>query len=181
MSEAFLETTTSIVAAYVSNNSIRPDDLLAMLRDVHEKLVELSAGPKVEPVAEKPKARMPWRKTIHDDYLISLEDGKHYRTLKRHLSGLGMSPQEYKDKWDLPGDYPIVCKAYSVKRSELAKSLGLGRKPAEIPETVSAPEPVMEDAKPEAAPRPARARAHPKPKDTKAKAPEAAESEAEAA
>ncbi|GAA2885433.1 putative transcriptional regulator [Aminobacter niigataensis] len=72
---------------------------------------------------------MPIKKTITPEYLISLEDGKQYRTLKRHLAVAGLTPEEYRAKWSLPADYPMVASAYAAKRSELAKKLGLGRKP----------------------------------------------------
>ena len=90
---------------------------------------------------------MPIKKSVTPDYIISLEDGRQYKSLKRHLSSKGLTPEEYRTKWGLPSDYPMVAPSYSAKRSELAQSLGLGRKPKET----AAPEPqpeVQETAKP---------------------------------
>lgn len=82
----------------------------------------------------KPTPALPIEETIHDDYLVSLEDGKRYKSLKRHLRTNGMTPQEYRVKWGLPGDYPMVCASYSKQRSDMAKAMGLGKpKPAPVP------------------------------------------------
>ncbi len=82
------------------------------------------------------------KKSITDEYLISLEDGRKFKSMKRYLSGLGMTPAEYRTKWGLPKDYPMVAPAYAARRSELAKTIGLGRKPAEVaPAPVPQPEP----------------------------------------
>lgn len=128
-SNLLVELTADIVAAYVSNNAMRPGDVSALIADVYSSVNKLNAP--AAPVEEALKPRMPIKKTITHDYIISLEDGKQYRTLKRHLSGVGLTPEEYRAKWSLPADYPMVAPGYSQKRSELAKSLGLGRKPAE--------------------------------------------------
>jgi predicted transcriptional regulator len=77
--------------------------------------------------AAKPAPAVPIEDTIHDDYLVSLEDGKRYKSLKRHLRTNGMTPQEYRAKWGLPGDYPMVCASYSKQRSDMAKAMGLGK------------------------------------------------------
>jgi hypothetical protein len=92
-------------------------------------------------VAEfKREPAVPMRKSIHRDFILSLEDGKRYQTLRRHLLGRGMTPEQYRAKWNLPADYPMVAAAYSERRSALAKSLGLGRKAAaEIAEPISKP------------------------------------------
>lgn len=136
-SNLLVELTADIVAAYVSNNSIRPGDVAALIADVYAGVNKLSAP--AAPEEEAPKPRMPIKKTVTHDYIVSLEDGKQYRTLKRHLSGLGLTPEEYRAKWSLPADYPMVAPGYSQKRSELAKSLGLGRKPAVQPPAKRAP------------------------------------------
>jgi predicted transcriptional regulator len=122
--------TAELVSAYVGNNSVTAGDLPQLIATVHSALTELGA-PKPEPQAEKPVPRMPIKKTITPDYLISLEDGRHYKSLKRHLSGRGMTPADYREKWGLPHDYPMVASNYAAKRSELAKSIGLGRKRTE--------------------------------------------------
>ena len=124
--------TADLVSAYVGNNSVTAHDIPRIIETVHSALVGLNR-PKAEPQAERPVPRISIKKTITPDYIISLEDGRHYKSLKRHLSGRGMSPSEYRDKWGLPHDYPMVASSYAAKRSELAKSIGLGRKrdPAE--------------------------------------------------
>lgn len=122
-----IELTADIVAAYVSNNSIRPDDMPNLIADVFASIKKLSV-PEAQ-AEEAPKPRMPIKKTVTHEYIISLEDGKQYRTLKRHLSGVGLTPDQYRAKWSLPADYPMVAPGYAQQRSELAKKLGLGRKP----------------------------------------------------
>jgi len=123
-----VELTADLVAAYVSNNPVPPAELPGLIAQIHASISSLSA-PTV--AAEEPlKPHMPIKKTITPEYLISLEDGKQYRTLKRHLAVAGLTPDEYRAKWSLPADYPMVASAYAAKRSELAKKLGLGRKPA---------------------------------------------------
>ena len=151
------ELTADIISAFVSNNSVRPADLPGMISEVHAALSALQSGPTAEPLelAEPQRPAVPIKKSITPDYLISLEDGKHYRTLKRHLSGLGMSPVEYRAKWGLPKEYPMVAPTYAAKRSELAKQIGLGRKPsvkavAPTPEQEPAAEPKKRGRKPKA-------------------------------
>jgi predicted transcriptional regulator len=125
-----VELTADVVAAFVSNNSISAADLPGLISSVYASLTGLSA-PAPAPEAEKPVPPVPIKKSVTPDYLVSLEDGKRYKSLKRHLAGRGLTPAEYRTKWDLPKDYPMVAPNYSAQRSELAKSLGLGRKPAE--------------------------------------------------
>jgi predicted transcriptional regulator len=93
---------------------------------VHAALENLGKPVQKEP--EKPTPPVPIKKSITPDYLISLEDGKRYKSLKRHLAGRGLTPEQYREKWGLPWDYPMVAPTYSAQRSELARSLGLGRK-----------------------------------------------------
>ncbi len=135
--ENLIELTAEIVSAYVANNRVPPHDISSVIETVHASLQLL--GKPVLPVAEKPVPRIPIKKTVTPDYIISLEDGKHYKSLKRHLSGYGMSPQEYKEKWGLPHDYPMVASSYAAHRSELAKSIGLGRKKEVAPEPAPTP------------------------------------------
>jgi predicted transcriptional regulator len=150
-SYSLAELTADIVSAYVSNNSVRSTDLPQMISEVHAALAGLQSGSKVEEPAEPLKPAVPIKKSITPDYLVSLEDGRPYKTLKRHLSRLGLTPEEYRVKWGLPFDYPMVASSYAAERSELAKSIGLGRKAASAPEPVSAPEPKKPGRKPKAA------------------------------
>jgi predicted transcriptional regulator len=128
--ENVVELTASVVSAYVSNNSISPFDLPGLIASVHASIKGLSA-PAAAQEAEKPVPPVSIKKSVTPDYLISLEDGKRYKSLKRHLSGRGLTAAEYRTKWGLPQDYPMVAPNYAAQRSELAKSMGLGRKRAE--------------------------------------------------
>ena len=121
-----IEMTADVVAAYVSNNVIPAGDLPALIRGVHGALSQVGTGaPEPEPL----EPAVPVKKSIGSDYLICLEDGKKFKSLKRHLrTKYDMSPQEYREKWGLPADYPMVAPAYARQRSELAKKMGLGRK-----------------------------------------------------
>ena len=122
-----LALTAEIVSAYVSNNTLPAPELPPMIAAVHGKLAGLGAP--AEPTIELIPA-VPIKKSVFDDHLICLEDGRKLKTLKRHLAGAyGLSPAEYRAKWGLPADYPMVAPAYSRKRRELAKSIGLGRRP----------------------------------------------------
>ena len=124
LSAEALELTTEIVAAYVSNNPVQSSELSNLIRSVHETLQGLS-GQKVETVEAKPA--IPVKKSVTDDYLICLEDGKKFKSLKRHLRAkYDMTPEEYREKWGLPYDYPMVAPSYARKRSKLAKQMGLG-------------------------------------------------------
>lgn len=117
---------TGIVSAYVRNNTLQTDQLPDLIRSVHAALVELS-HPQAAP-SEAPKPAVPVKKSIFREHLVCLEDGLKFKSLKRHLrSKYGMSPEEYRAKWGLPADYPMVAPGYSEKRSKLAKKMGLGR------------------------------------------------------
>ena len=129
-----VELTALIVSAYVGNNAISPLDLPGLISSVFASISGLGSATAAEP--EKPVPRVAIKKSITPDHLISLEDGKPYKSLKRHLTGRGLTPAEYRTKWGLPHDYPMVAPNYAKQRSELAKSLGLGqmrRKRAEPP------------------------------------------------
>lgn len=126
-----IELTADIVKAYVSNNPVPVAELPGLIAQIHSSISRLGTPFVPEQVALTP--HMPIKKTVTADYIISLEDGKRYQTLKRHLAGAGLTPDEYRAKWSLPADYPMVAPAYSARRSELAKELGLGRKPASKP------------------------------------------------
>jgi predicted transcriptional regulator len=121
-----VETAAGVVAAYVGNNHLAVADLPDVIRSVYRSLNSLQPVPPEEPEPLVPA--VPIKKSITPDYLISLEDGQKYRALKRHLSVRGLTPQQYRSKWDLPPDYPMVAPNYSAARSDLAKSLGLGKK-----------------------------------------------------
>lgn len=138
-----IETTAEIVAAYVARNSVPAADMPNLIRSIHDSLSALGTAPAVEAPSAPLVPAVLVKKSITDEYLISLEDGRKLKSMKRYLAGLGMTPAEYRTKWSLPHDYPMVAPAYAAKRSELAKSLGLGRKAAP-----SAPAPVVNAAEP---------------------------------
>ncbi|MBF9235356.1 MucR family transcriptional regulator [Microvirga alba] len=121
----FTGLTADIISAYVTKNSVRSADLPVLITSVHAALQGLVA-PK-QPKAEKPQPAVSIRKSVTPDFIYSLEDGKPYRTLKRHLTGQGLTPDAYREKWGLPQDYPMVASNYAKRRSELAKSAGLGQ------------------------------------------------------
>jgi predicted transcriptional regulator len=117
---------TGIVSAYVRNNTLQTNELPDLIRSVHAALMDLSRPAAATP--EAPRPAVPVKKSIYKDYLICLEDGLKFKSLKRHLrSKYGLSPEEYRAKWGLPADYPMVAPGYSEKRSKLAKKMGLGR------------------------------------------------------
>ena len=128
-----LEMTADIVSAYVGNNSVSADALPSLIANIHAALSQVSTGaPEPEPEVKEPA--VPIRKSIAPDYLICLEDGRKFKSLKRHLrTKYNMSPEDYRAKWGLAKDYPMVAPNYAKARSELAKQMGLGqggRKPA---------------------------------------------------
>lgn len=119
---------TDIVSAYVSNNLVDPTVLPELIRIVHGAL-NTTASPTESPSPnlEKPKPAVPISRSVHHDYIVCLEDGKHLTMLKRYLNTrYGLSPEEYRRKWGLKPDYPMVAPAYAARRSEFAKSIGLG-------------------------------------------------------
>lgn len=123
-----LELTTDIVSAYVSNNSVPHADLASLIASVSAALSGLPHDTKIETPSQTPAVNP--KRSVHADYIVCLEDGKKFKSLKRHLSTHhGMTPDEYRAKWELPADYPMVAPAYAAARSELAKKMGLGRKP----------------------------------------------------
>ncbi len=124
--------TAELVAAYVGNNVVPQGELPTLVASVHQSLAALS-GQVPAAQAERPVPPVPVKKSITPDYLISLEDGRRYKSLKRHLAGRGLTPEQYRRKWGLAGDYPMVAPNYAKQRSELAKAAGLGRKREEEP------------------------------------------------
>ena len=127
------EITAELVASYVSRNSVPVGELPALIRSVYETLSHLGTAPIVKVAAEPLKPAVPIKKSITADYLISLEDGRKLKSMKRYLSTLGMTPADYRAKWGLPADYPMSAPNYTAQRSALARSLGLGRKTAPVP------------------------------------------------
>jgi predicted transcriptional regulator len=122
----YIELAADIVSAFVSNNSVPSAELPALIATVHSALAKVANGEAEKP-AEAPVPPVPVRKSITPDFLVSLEDGRRYKSLKRHLKGRGLSPEQYREKWGLPRDYPMVAPNYAKQRSELAKALGLGQ------------------------------------------------------
>jgi len=123
-----VELTADVVCTYLANNSVVRQDIPTLIESVHKTFTTLQNGPVVATVEEPLKPAVSIKKSITPDYLISLEDGRQYKTLKRHLAGLGMTPDEYRAKWGLPADYPMVAPSYSERRSQLAREMGLGEK-----------------------------------------------------
>ena len=123
-----IELAAAVVAAFVSNNSLPVGELPALIHAVHTSIVRLAEGPQsaAQQVEEKAPA-VSVRKSVTPDYLICLDDGKRFRSLRRHLTALGMTPQQYREKWRLPADYPMVAPSYAAQRSALAKKMGLGQ------------------------------------------------------
>jgi predicted transcriptional regulator len=137
--------TSAIVAAFVGNNSISRDDLPALIGTVHNALRMAGEPEAATPIATTKRTPAQIRRSITPDALISFEDGRAYRTLKRHLNTRGMSLAEYKAKWGLPRDYPTTAPNYSAMRSQMAKAIGLGQmrgqvaKPAAVSKTKAKP------------------------------------------
>jgi predicted transcriptional regulator len=134
--------TADVVSAFVSHNSVRAADLPDLIASVHAALQSLKAPQQAEPEKREPPVSI--KKSITPDFLISLEDGKRYKSLRRHLTGRGLTPEQYREKWGLPRDYPMVAPNYAKQRSELARASGLGqirRKGAVAPEGNGAPAP----------------------------------------
>ena len=120
-----IELTADVVGAYVSSNTIPANELPEFISTINAALANLGApppAPNLVPFVDP-------KKSIKPNYIICLEDGKRFKSMKRHLGLLGMTPDEYRAKWGLPRDYPMVAPNYAASRSELAKSMGLGRKP----------------------------------------------------
>ena len=127
-----LEFTAQIVSAHAANNHVPPADLAESIQSVYASLSGLSIPVEESPVELVPA--VPVKKSVTDDYIVCLEDGKKLKMLKRHLStSYNLTPEEYRAKWGLPYDYPMVAPAYARKRRELAKKIGLGRKPKAAP------------------------------------------------
>ena len=126
--DALIELTADVVAAYVSNNPVPVGELPSLISDVHAALGRVGGTAELPP-ADKQKPAVNPKRSVHDDYIVCLEDGKKFKSLKRHLrTHYNLSPEEYREKWGLASDYPMVAPNYSATRSKLAKDNGLGRK-----------------------------------------------------
>ena len=123
-----IELAAEIVAAFVSNNPLPKAELPSLIHALHTAVVRLAAGPESAQAQIEEKApAVPIRKSITPDFLICLDDGKRFKSLRRHLTGLGLTPEQYREKWNLPSHYPMVAPNYAAQRSVLVKQIGLGQ------------------------------------------------------
>ena len=123
----YIALTAEIVSAYVSNNSVAAGDIPALINQVHAALSRVSNGI-ADGAADSPKPAIALKRSVTPEYIVCLEDGKKFKSLKRHLrTQYNMTPEQYRDKWNLPADYPMVAPSYAAARSELAKQMGLGQ------------------------------------------------------
>lgn len=124
---SYIELAADIVSAYVSNNSVPAAELPSLINEVHAALLRVTSGI-AAPVVEAPKPAVPAKKSVTNDFIVCLEDGRKFKSLKRHLrTQFNMSPDDYREKWGLPPDYPMVAPNYAKARSNLAKQMGLGQ------------------------------------------------------
>ncbi len=123
--QELLEMTTEIVSSYVSNHTMQSDEVPGIIEKVYLSLLDV--GREAALMADRPQPAVPINRSITPDYLICLEDGKQLKMLKRHLkTAYNMTPEEYRERWGLPADYPMVAPSYAERRSKLAKDIGLG-------------------------------------------------------
>ncbi len=123
-----IELTADVVSAYVSNNPVPAGDLANLIADVHAALGRVGTTSEAAP-ADKPKPAVNPKKSVNEEYIVCLEDGKKFKSLKRHLmTHYGLTPEAYREKWGLDANYPMVAPSYAAARSQLAKKMGLGRK-----------------------------------------------------
>ncbi len=124
-----LQLMADIVSAYVGKNAVAVSDLPGLIAQVHAAVERVAGEP--ESAGAGPAPAVPVRRSVHDEYIVCLEDGKKFKSLKRHLRAqYGMTPEQYREKWGLPGDYPMVAPNYAKKRSQLARNMGLGQQKA---------------------------------------------------
>ena len=124
---SIIELTAEIVSAYVSNNPVPASDIPGLINQVHTALTQVSGG-RGEIIAEPLRPAIPVMRSVSADYIVCLEDGKKFKSLKRHLrTQYGFTPEQYREKWGLPADYPMVAPNYAAARSQLAKQMGLGQ------------------------------------------------------
>ena len=127
--ELLLQLTGSVIAAFVGGGRVQATELPALISEVHATFTQIGGG-RVYPISapmERPKPAVDPKKSVHDDFIVCLENGLKFKSLKRHLATLGMTPEEYRAKWGLPASYPMVAPNYAAARSALAKSIGLGK------------------------------------------------------
>ncbi len=124
----YIQLTANIVSAYVSNNPVASAEIPALISQVYSALTRVSNGGPVAAPAEPPKPAVPIKRSVTAEYIVCLEDGKRFKSLKRHLrTQYGLTPDQYRAKWNLPPDYPMVSHNYAEARSQLAKQMGLGQ------------------------------------------------------
>jgi predicted transcriptional regulator len=124
-----IEMAAEIIAAFVANNPLPRTELPALIQAMHMTVAKLEGEPNSAPAPIEPKApAVPIRRSITPEFLICLEDGKRFKSMRRHLAGLGLTPDQYREKWNLPADYPMVAPNYAAQRSAMAKEIGLGRR-----------------------------------------------------
>ena len=125
--DKYIDQTASIVSAYLTKNAVPADEIPALIGRVHAALTRVSSGAS-DPGADSQKPAVPVKKSIHPEFVVCLEDGKKFKSLKRHLrTQYNMTPEQYREKWGLPYDYPMVAPNYAAARSKLAKDMGLGQ------------------------------------------------------
>jgi predicted transcriptional regulator len=125
--DGFIELTADIVSAYVSHNAVTPGDIPALINQVHAALTRIGGG-HTDVSVEQLKPAVAVKRSVTPDHIVCLEDGKKFKSLKRHLrTQYNMTPEQYREKWNLPLDYPMVAPNYAAARSELAKQMGLGQ------------------------------------------------------
>ena len=148
--QELLSLTTEIVASFAGHNTVAVGDLPAVIESVFRALRGVGQGEAEKP-AEAPVPAVPVKKSIGTDFLVCLEDGRKVKMLKRYLATRhGLTPEEYRRRWGLPGDYPMVAPAYAARRSAMAKQIGLGRKPAAAAAPVPEPTPAAPEPRPRA-------------------------------
>lgn len=126
--EDVLRLSAGIVSAYVSRNAVSADAVPDIIRTVHQALTQLNSAAPAPAIEERPKPAVPVGRSVQHDYIVCLEDGKRLKMLKRYLrSRFNLSPEDYRRRWGLPPDYPMVAPAYAARRSDFAKQIGLGR------------------------------------------------------
>ncbi|WP_081160320.1 MucR family transcriptional regulator [Ensifer aridi] len=141
INERRLELTSRIVSAYLSRNIIPAGELPHLIQQTYDSLDGSSRSSRTQPNIEEQRPAVPIKKSVTDDFIICLEDGKKFKSLRRHLmASYGLTPEQYREKWKLPADYPMTAPNYARQRSELARATGLGKKPASLP--AEAPTPV---------------------------------------
>ena len=136
----YIELAADIVSAFVSNNSVPVTELPALIGSVHDALTKVASGSAQQPAEETKAPAVPIKKSVQPDYIVCLDDGKRFKSLKRHLRTVyNLTPDQYRAKWGLAHDYPMVAPNYAAARSELAKQMGLGARRRKRPE----PEPAQ--------------------------------------